>query len=273
MSEIQVYLLTPTRRRPDMLGRSIESAKSTARRPDRVVPLLAVDEDDATNYARWPHVLRGTRWGYRWLHHYYNCLSRLACALDADGPPGWQVLWNDDETMLTQDWDERLVSYPSLPHVRFLRRDCTMPHDTAYPAWPRSYVELTKRVSNASCCDTWLSIAAAMADWVLGRNAVHLYAHDVVLHHARLDEVDKARFAAEQADQPTQMAPAPPGFPDDDLIERDTLLLASAHGFEEWRRPGWIPSVSGIIAPHGTSFEIHPDRWASAVRVLLDAGT
>lgn len=257
-----VYLLTPTRKRPDMLSVSAESALDLADHPDRVKLLLHVDDDDPTDYSAWPHVLRGPRWGYAGLCHYYNALAALARELSVGQDAAWCVVWNDDEKMLTPGWDEKLAAYSPLPHVRFLRRDCTGPLDTAYPAFPVSLFDTMGLVARCTAVDTWLSIVTSAVDWLLGRNATHVYAPDVFVHHARLEEVDKPRFFAHVADSCVP-APAPDGFTGDS-IEREVLLLANAHGYVEWRRPGWRPPSSWVVGPYGREFEIDLDRFVRA---------
>jgi hypothetical protein len=186
-----IYLLLPTRGRPAKLARSIESCKRLATHPDRVYALLYVDEDDATDYSGQRYIHRAPRCGYRGLHHMYNVLTDWARELDGDGPPGWQIMWNDDEEMLTQGWDEKLLRYGESPKVVFMRRDCTGAVDTAYPAWPRSLVDLTRVLGVDSACDTWLALLTGAADRLIGRSATHVHALDVFVRHDR-DEADRS---------------------------------------------------------------------------------
>jgi hypothetical protein len=221
-----IYFLIPTRNRPAKLRASVDSFMHTASHPERVKALLYVDDDDTTDYSPYPYVKRGPRWGYPGLHAYMNALSAWGKELDGAGPPGWQVMWNDDETMLTRDWDNKLLRYGESPKVVFMRRDCTGAVDTAYPAWPRSFVDLIGRVGTDSACDTWLALLTGAADRLIGRTASHVHALDIFVRHDR-DEND--RSAAENP------APMPPC---DDLgIERDAFRLAAAHGAPTFSPP------------------------------------
>ena len=213
-----IYFLIPTRNRPAKLRVSVDSFMRLASHPERVKALLFVDEDDTTDYSAYAHVKRGPRWGYAGLHCMMNELAAWAKEMDGAGPPGWQIMWNDDETMLTHGWDDRLLAYGEEPKVVFMRRDCTAAIDTAYPAWPRSFFDLIGRVGADSACDTWLALMTGAADRLIGRTATHIHALDVFVRHER-DENDRS----------TPSNPAPMPDPLDCGIERDAFKLARAH--------------------------------------------
>jgi len=215
---VPIYFLIPTRNRPGKLRLAVDSFTRLASRPERVKGLLFVDDDDTTDYSAYPHVRRGPRWGYHGLHCMLNVLAAWAKEMDGGGPPGWHVLWNDDLTMLTQGWDDKLVAYGGSPKVVFMRRDCTAAIDTAYPAWPRSFFDLIGRVGTDSACDTWLAMLTGAADRLIGRTATHVHALDICVRHDR-DENDRS----------TPESPAPLPHPGDFGIERDAFKLASAH--------------------------------------------
>jgi hypothetical protein len=216
---VPIYFLIPTRKRPDKLRASIESFKSLAKHPDRCVPLLFADDDDPTDYRACEYVVRGPRWGYAGLHGYFNELSRWARRLH-DGHH-FQIIWNDDERMTVQDWDEKLVAYGDSPKVVFMRRDC-YERDTAYPALPRSFIDLVQTVGTSSALDTWLAELTKAVDALLGREATHIHAFDIPVHHQHeiADRLAEGHFEA-------TLPETYEGIGWDAAV----LALARAHGF------------------------------------------
>jgi hypothetical protein len=179
-------VLIPTRNRPVKLRRSIESCLDLASRRDLIIPMLRVDDDDTTDYSSYENVLRGPGYGRGGLHIMYRELI-LKVGL---GTPVWYVMWNDDEIMLTKDWDTKLQAYGGDPKVVFMRRDCTGAVDTAYPAWPSSLSDLTNGVvGDSPSCDTWLALMTGAADRLIGKTRSHIHALDVWVKHDR-DESD-----------------------------------------------------------------------------------
>ena len=220
---VPIFFLIPTRKRPAKLRRSVDSVMRLATNAKRVFALLRVDDDDPTDYSAYAHVKRGPRMGYRGLHCYMNELAETACAM----APGesWHVIWNDDEIMLTPNWDEKLVAYGSGPKVVFLRRDCTAAVDTAYPAYPRSFFDLIGRVGVDAACDTWLAHLTGAADRLIGKTTTHVHALDIVVNHDRDEnDHDNGSPALEVPD------------PGDAGIERDAFKLAAHHD-----APGYSP--------------------------------
>ena len=182
-------VLIPTRNRPVKLRRSIESCLDLGSRRDLIIPLLRVDDDDTTDYSFVPqeHILRGPGYGYRGLHIMYQELIRKIGL----GTSVWMVMWNDDEIMLTRDWNEKLQAYGGDPKVVFMRRDITGAVDTAYPAWPSSLTDLTLgMVGDSPACDTWLACMTGAADRLIGSTKTHVHGLDVWVKHDR-DENDR----------------------------------------------------------------------------------
>ena len=180
-------VLIPTRGRPAKLKRSVESCFDLASRRNLIIPMLRVDDDDTTDYSSYDHVLRGPGYGYRGLHMMYRELI-LKIGL---GTPVWYVMWNDDEIMLTQDWDVKLQNYGGDPKVVFMRRDITGAVDTAYPAWPSSLTNLTLgMVGDSPASDTWLACMTGAADRLIGKTKTHVHGLDVWVKHDR-DESDR----------------------------------------------------------------------------------
>lgn len=238
----RIYLLLPTRNRPVDLQASIDSAFRFADIPERVLPLLAVDDDDANDYSDYRFVRRSPRFGYKNLHRYMNELAKQARELDRDGglEPGYQILWNDDERMLTQGWDTRLLAYGFEPKVVFMRSDRSDPVDTAYPAWPGELFDLFGCVATCNACDLWLAQVTGVADRLLLANSTHVYAPDIFVRHER-SESDQT--AIERRND--YSTPEPVGHLDF-LHYGAKLALARDAG-----QPGWVWSPPFGCDPPG----------------------
>lgn len=109
-----ISVLVPTRKRPDLLKRSIQSLLDTATGPIEV--LVAVDNDDPSYVGlNFPsgNVIGKTfyeRPGYQALHEYYNELATIAKG-------DWLMLWNDDALMHTRGWNHVIESQAPGPCV------------------------------------------------------------------------------------------------------------------------------------------------------------
>lgn len=120
---ISISLLLPTRLRPDLLRKFLDSVAATARNPDRIEVVLYTDEDDPSaagisspqlNLTR----LRGPRMPMSQLNS--------ACAECSSGQ--LLMLTNDDVIVETPDWDQAI-------------EDLRAQHqDDIFLAWPRDGV-------------------------------------------------------------------------------------------------------------------------------------
>lgn len=175
--------MIPTRKRPQHLARAVASLADRASTGEPIEYLLRVDDDDSTDYEPYRRlqakgenftVIGGPRHGYKQMHLYYN---ELAAAARGE----WLVVWNDDMDMLTEGWDEKLLSRRDELLVMFLRRDISETCDTAYPAFPKRLFELLGHVSMNCHCDSWLDVVSEKA-------GIRIFREDIVLHHHRLED-------------------------------------------------------------------------------------
>src|SRR5690242_8084784 len=99
MNDSLISVLLPTRERPGMLRRSIDSLRDNAYLPEQIEFCVAVDPDDTPPEVPGIKVhIPPSRYGYGLLHEYYNDLARMASG-------DWLFIWNDDAIMLTPGWD------------------------------------------------------------------------------------------------------------------------------------------------------------------------
>ena len=170
MSTPKISLLLATRKRPEMLKRSLFSLIDNATDPSRIEMMLGFDDDDQET-VEWAQenilpeldargveyvIMSFERLGYIRLNEYYNEL-----ALNADGD--WLLFWGDDAIMETQGWDDRILDHDGQFHV--LRVKTHNEHPLAiFPIVPKEWVELFGYFSPHSLNDNWISQVAYMAN-------------------------------------------------------------------------------------------------------------
>lgn len=184
-----ISILLPTRKRLPALLQTVRTLYSLAARPEQLELVLRVDADDPTDYSdfRWrmnTQLIVGPRWGYKGMHLYYDEVSRAATK-------PWLLIWNDDMFMLTERWDEVLLSRGAdKMHVQFLKRDTYGPEvpgdpyqntDTACPFYPKAMYELMGRTGCNAHVDSWL-------DYVSEALKIKTFRHDVIYHHDRPED-------------------------------------------------------------------------------------
>jgi hypothetical protein len=147
-----ISVLVPSRERPELLVRSIDSLGE-----GELEVLVRVDEDDPRldGYAQFPGLVVGPHHGYEGLHHYYNELAERARG-------DWLFLWNDDCIMETRDWIGVVRSYDGKMAVL----NPTTNHDNweidmnVFPILPRKMVELMGHFSLHNHNDSWMEFVA-----------------------------------------------------------------------------------------------------------------
>lgn len=183
-----ISVLVPSRERPELLARSIESLGQA----DLEV-LLALDDDDPRldDYAGIGTAVVGSRHGYGRLQRYYNELAARASG-------EWLLLWNDDCVMQTENWSKIVAAYDGKMVVLNPRTN----HDNwaidmnVFPIFPRKMVELMGHVSLHVHNDSWIEYVA--------RDAGIMVRVPITIHHDRADLTgnnDDAVYAARQLDQ------------------------------------------------------------------------
>jgi hypothetical protein len=103
-----ITVLCPSRHRPELLKRSVESLHKHASFALQSQPYeirVATDADDP-NTAHIAldldcHPFRCHHWGYPHLENYFNAMCKNLS-------PGWTMLWNDDAVMNTYGWNTKL---------------------------------------------------------------------------------------------------------------------------------------------------------------------
>ena len=106
-------IVLPTRERPELLNKLIDSIALNTYDLKNVEVLIAMDEDDATVYGsfpHWVHIFRVKR-SLNFSRDYYTFLAKLSSGR-------WIITVNDDCTFETKHWDkiceEILIRKPSV---------------------------------------------------------------------------------------------------------------------------------------------------------------
>ena len=168
-----ISVLVPSRQRPDLLARSIESLGD-----GDIETLVRVDEDDPRrqDYLALPEVevVVGPHHGYAALQHYYNELAHRARG-------DWLFLWNDDCLMQGDDWRDVVRSYDGKmavlnPNTNHDNWEIDM---NVFPIFPRKIVELIGHVSLNVHNDSWLEY--------VGRDAGIMVRVPIMILHDRAD--------------------------------------------------------------------------------------
>lgn len=154
-----VSFLMPTRRRNDLVKKSIQSLiDHWSSNQYNFEVLLRYDNDDQESYNEICQYIQdnqlesqvkasiGERYHYKGLHHYINELCEQASGY-------WLWLWNDDVIMETQDWDVILNKY----HGKFNLLNPNSNHGMiVFPIVPKRWVDITGHFSLSRHNDTWV---------------------------------------------------------------------------------------------------------------------
>ena len=161
-----ISILMPSRGRYELAKGSVEILDEKAKWKDSFEVLVAADTDDASPYEdmlvdKRFRVYRYERKGYPNLHEYYNDLG-----FKANGE--WLFVWNDDCTMLADNWDVKINKFAGkflalapIP-LRMKRRKLRHPKrlKTLFPIVPRKWLEVVGRISGHCATDTWVEYVA-----------------------------------------------------------------------------------------------------------------
>lgn len=174
MNNILISVLLPTRERPQLVHRSIQSLLSHSSTPTSIEIITAYDEDDATseeyfNSAEWHNLidsfgaksleLKCPSWGYQGLHYYYTTMAK-----EAHGQ--WFLIWNDDATILTPRWDQYIWQNADFVGMLHMGTENFKSSLTLFPLIPRVWLELFGEISQHQLNDSWIQDICYAADAV-----------------------------------------------------------------------------------------------------------
>lgn len=186
MNKPKISIILPTRKRTELLIKSISSLLTTASDTSNIEILIAYDnDDDESQYFFnniWSEfiaqcnattrVFETERFGYLHLNKYVNLLGEKASG-------NWIMFWNDDALMLTDNWDKLILEHNDW--FGLLRIPCSnMQHPFAlFPIIPKSWIDIFGMISPVAHSDWWIYHVATGCD--------RLKNLDAYVYHDRAD--------------------------------------------------------------------------------------
>lgn len=176
----------PTRGRYEMATKSIDSLFNNCKNVNNFEILLAVDNDDTTTTDKLSKYIQDKsnvkifffeRQYYRGLHNYINKL-----AIESTGTS--LMLWNDDSTIDSKDWDHEIIknheSFCVLsPKVQNME-DYWRNQGVLFPIIPKKWIEITGEWAQVPACDS-------VIDVISKRLGLLIPLESVVITHDRYD--------------------------------------------------------------------------------------
>lgn len=176
----------PTRDRYEMATKSIDSLFNNCKNVNNFEILLAVDNDDTTTTDKLSKYIQDKsnvkifffeRQYYRGLHNYINKL-----AIESTGTS--LMLWNDDSTIDSKDWDYEIIknheSFCVLsPKVQNME-DYWRNQGVLFPIIPKKWIEITGEWAQVPACDS-------VIDVISKRLGLLIPLESVVITHDRYD--------------------------------------------------------------------------------------
>ena len=158
---MNISILLPTRKRLDLLKKSVQSLINNARQPDKLQFLFAVDEDDNKTFlylkqSKYPNqlALQFKPIGYENLHKYNNTLAGYATGK-------WIMFFNDDAIMSTKNWDDKIMDFEDEFCLLRFKEQTGHPY-SIFPCFPQKWFYLLDHISLHGQNDAWLSEIAYM---------------------------------------------------------------------------------------------------------------
>lgn len=150
-----ISVILPSRKRGELLHRSLGSLRETCDDPGKIEYVIAFDDDDpqamqalgefSPDSFPYLYAIKGPRLGWKGLHEYY-----ARCIKKAQGE--WIVMWGDDGIMHTDGWDE--IIREQKPGVLHVQGGPAGGHNV-YPAVHRQVIEAVEYVIPSPHTDTW----------------------------------------------------------------------------------------------------------------------
>ena len=158
---MNISILLLTRKRLDLLKKSVQSLINNARQPDKLQFLFAVDEDDNKTFlylkqSKYPNqlALQFKPIGYENLHKYNNTLAGYATGK-------WIMFFNDDALMCTKNWDDKIMDFEDEFCLLRFKEQTGHPY-SIFPCFPQKWFYLLDHISLHGQNDAWLSEIAYM---------------------------------------------------------------------------------------------------------------
>lgn len=158
-----ITILLPTRKRTQMVQKSVAGLLDLASDAKRIHIAVAYDHDDeesAKYFAShsWHNLVEPTgatqsvheiqRLGWMDLHEYYNQLAR---SIDSD----WYFIWNDDAFMRSFGWDQEIHNQGNTKNMLSMESNGKLPDSTLFPCVNKLWVD-TFGMIGMNPVDQWI---------------------------------------------------------------------------------------------------------------------
>ena len=173
MNDILLSVLLPTRKRTQLVEKTVRTLLELADNPKRLEVLIAYDNDDAqsADYFKsncWRDLISSYNctsqefcvesWGYYDLNKYYNYLSNNSKGC-------WYLIWNDDALMLTDGWDSVVEKYKD--YIGMLSIETTNNPHCLFPIVPKLWKDLFGTLcDDHNAIDSWIYHICKIANCV-----------------------------------------------------------------------------------------------------------
>jgi len=184
----KVSVIFPTRKRFDLVKKSILSLIDTAYEFSDVEILMATDLDDYETTSKISEYFKNyenikivslKRQYYRGFHVYVNNLCKLSNSQ-------WLFLWNDDCLMKTDSWDQIISSYSGKFVAINPSTTMTKCGGFPFPVIPKKWFEITGHFSLNSCCDTWIQDVCTLVK--ANFSSIEEKEEEILIFHDRFDQ-------------------------------------------------------------------------------------
>lgn len=169
-----ISVLIPTRGRPELLARAVQSLVHSASDPCGVEILGRFDDDDPMLERGLEIVDKatvGAPLGYIGMGVMYNELADQATG-------EWLLIFNDDALMQTQGWDDVIENYGTLKLRNLsLGNNHNRTELAPFPCVPKRWFEVCGRITGDTRVDSWLQCVAQEAGCFVPEKGVEIL-HD-----------------------------------------------------------------------------------------------
>jgi hypothetical protein len=158
-----ISVLIPTRKRSQLVERSIKSLLANASDSSRIEIMIAHDLDDLESkeyfcseqwkstiesFGAISQVFETPAWGYNSLHTYYNFLAEKSKGQ-------WLLIWNDDALMKSNGWDAYVEANKDFVGLLHMLTENYRSKFALFPLIPRTWIELFGYVGEIPV-DSWI---------------------------------------------------------------------------------------------------------------------
>jgi len=158
-----ISVLIPTRKRTELVEKSVKSLLEKAADPSCIEIMIAYDQDDDVSQQyfeseQWVQIISSSGalcqvlqtpvWGYQCLHKYYNHLAEKSQG-------NWLLIWNDDAVMQSAGWDDHVKANQDFVGMLHMITENYRAKFCLFPLIPRAWLDIFGYVGEIPV-DSWI---------------------------------------------------------------------------------------------------------------------